>query len=62
MAGNFHGFTIILFSLNQFKATSHSDSKDPINSSIVLLKQARVLSSAKFCAVANKMKYKKSLK
>ena len=39
---NFLGFTIILFSLNQSKATSHSDSKDPINSWIVLLnKQER---------------------
>ena len=47
MAWNFPGFTIILFSLKQFKATLHSDAKDPINSWIVLLKQARVLSSAK---------------
>ena len=56
MAWNFPGFTIILFSLNQFKATSYSDSKDTINSWIVFPKQTRVLSSAKLCTVANKMK------
>ena len=56
MAWIFPVFTLILFSLNQFKATSDSDSKDPIISAIVLVKQARVLSSVKLCAVTNKMK------
>ena len=47
MTWNFPGFAIILFSKNHFKETSHWDSKDPINSWIVFLKQARLLSSVK---------------
>ena len=42
-------YTVSLFPLNQFKVTSHSDSKNPVSSWIIFPKQARVLSSAKLC-------------
>ena len=57
MAWHFPGFTVILFSLKQLKAISHSHSKDPVNSGIVFPKQARIkeLTYAKLFAVTNKM-------
>ena len=57
MAWIFPRFTIIVL-WNQFKATSHSDSKDPISSWIVFPKQARMLPSAKLCAIAKRIKHK----
>ena len=55
MVWNFSKITVIFFSLNQFNGTSNLKSKDSINSWMVLLKQVKVLPSAKLCAVANKI-------
>ena len=38
-------------SLNQFKVTSHGDSKDPLNSLIAFPKHTRRLSPGKLCEV-----------
>ena len=53
MAQHFPRFIIILFSLKQFKSTSHSDSRNAISFKINFTKQGQELPSAKLCTVAN---------
>ena len=45
------GFRTMPISLNQFKVTSHGDSKDPLNSLIAFPKHTRRLSPGKLCEV-----------